>query len=68
MANDRPYYDKALAALTAAHKACYEAWDSDPKRNPLGMSFGPFAGVNIALGIIDELEQRLNRASNSDPK
>ncbi len=59
MENDRPYYTKALAALTDAHKACYEAWGSDPKRNPIGMSFGPFAGVNVALGIIDELEQRL---------
>ncbi len=59
MANDRPYYTKALMALSAAHDACYKTWSSDPKRHPIGMSIEPFGGVNIALGIVDELERKL---------
>ncbi len=59
MESKRPYYDKALAALKSAHDACYKTWESDPKRHPIGMSVEPFGGVNIALGIVDELEQRL---------
>lgn len=50
----RPYYDKALAALQAAHDACY----GHPSRDVLGMSHGPFSGVNVALGIVAELEDQ----------
>jgi|SRR5581483_1687261 len=49
---NRPLYDRASAALDAAHKACF----SHPDRGLLGMSHGPFSGVNEALGIIAELE------------
>lgn len=50
---DSPFYNKAWEALEAAHKACMD----HPNREPvLGMSNGPFSGVNKALGIISELE------------
>lgn len=49
----RPYYDKALKALQEAHDACYKHKD----RDLLGMSTGPFSGVNEALGIITILEE-----------
>ena len=52
---DRPYYDKALAALDAAHRACFE----HPDRPLLGMSHGPFSGVNVALGIVADLERQV---------
>jgi hypothetical protein len=48
----RPYYDKALAALETAHKACFEHGD----RGVLGMSHGPFSGVNEALGVVTTME------------
>lgn len=48
----RPYYSKAATALQAAHDACFKASD----RDALGMSAGPFSGVNIALGIVASLE------------
>ena len=54
--NPRPYYDRAYKALQAAHDACF----NHPERNVLGMSHGPFSGVNEALGIIAELESKLN--------
>ena len=54
------HYDRALKALQAAHEATYRAWEKDPKRNPIGMSTGPFSGVNEALGIIKELELELD--------
>lgn len=47
-----PMYDQALAALSAAHEACFK----NPDRGVLGMSHGPFSGVNEALGIISLLE------------
>jgi hypothetical protein len=50
----RPYYSRALNALEAAHKACFE----NETRPALGMSHGPFSGVNEALGIVDELERK----------
>lgn len=52
MSTARPYYDRALKALQAAHDACFKA----PDRDVLGMSHGPFSGVNEALGIITDLE------------
>lgn len=56
-----PCYDRASQALDAAHKACFR----HPDRDILGMSHGPFSGVNEALGIIATLETeniRLRRA------
>ena len=50
-----PYYARALAALQAAHDACCR----DERRDVLGMSHGPFAGVNEALAIVDQLERKL---------
>lgn len=49
---ERPYYNAALNALQEAHTACF----NHPDRGVLGMSSGPFSGVNVALGIVDELE------------
>ena len=54
---DRPYYTRALQALQAAHDACLK----HPERPVLGMSHGPFSGVNEVLGIVDELERKLAR-------
>lgn len=48
----RPYYDRAHKALEAAHQACFK----HPDRDVLGMSRGPFSGVNEALGIVAQLE------------
>lgn len=48
----RPRYDRAAKALQSAHDACFKSNDS-----VLGMSHGPFSGVNEALGIIAELEE-----------
>lgn len=50
--DQRPWYDKALKALSAAHTACFNHED----RDVLGMSHGPFSGVNEALGIVLTLE------------
>jgi hypothetical protein len=52
MKTGRPHYDQALEALQAAHVACL----NHPDRDVLGMSHGPFSGVNVALGIIAKLE------------
>ena len=52
-----PLYDKAWQALQTAHEACFK----HPGRDLLGMSSGPFSGVNEALGIIMLLEEE-NRA------
>lgn len=52
-----PLYDRAVKALRAAHDACFK----HPDRDVLGMSHGPFSGVNEVLGIIAELESE-NRA------
>jgi hypothetical protein len=57
MPTGRPYYDRAFAALEAAHKACFD----HPERDILGMSHGPFSGVNEALGIVAELEDENER-------
>jgi hypothetical protein len=48
-----PHYTKALKALKEAHEACFK----HPDRDLLGMSSGPFSGVNEALGIISSLEE-----------
>jgi len=50
-------YDKALAALKGAHEACFQ----DKQRPLLGMSYGPFSGVNKALSIVATLEDENNR-------
>jgi hypothetical protein len=47
-----PLYDKAWTALQAAHDVCFK----HPDRDVLGMSNGPFSGVNEVLGIISLLE------------
>ena len=64
----RPLYRRASEALDAAHKACF----NHPGRDVLGMSHGPFSGVNVALGIVSGLEHenavlrtRLRAAVNS---
>lgn len=49
----RILYDRASQALDAAHKACFH----HPDRGAVGMSHGPFSGVNVALGIIAGLEE-----------
>lgn len=51
----RPLYEEASKALDEAHKACFK----HPDRDVLGMSRGPFSGVNVALGIIAKLEQEV---------
>lgn len=51
--SNRPHYDRALKALQAAHDACFK----HPERDILGMSHGPFSGVNEALGIVATLEE-----------
>lgn len=50
---ERPLYDRAVKALEAAHAVCFNA----PDRDILGMSHGPFSGVNEALGIVAQLEE-----------
>jgi hypothetical protein len=55
--SDRPYYDRALKALQAAHDACFKS----PERSVLGMSHGSFSGVNEALAIVDQLERENKR-------
>lgn len=49
-----PIYDKVLAALTAAHEACFKANSA-----PLGMTHGPFSGVNRTLGAVNQMELAL---------
>lgn len=53
---ERPFYNRASAVLDAAHKACF----NHPDRGVIGMSHGPFSGVNEALGIVSELETALS--------
>lgn len=50
---NRPQYQAALVALQQAHDACFQ----HPERDVLGMSHGPFSGVNVALGIVTLLEE-----------
>lgn len=52
---DRPIYYLAWQALQAAHDACNTA----PGRDVLGLSHGPFSGVNRALGYLSFLEERV---------
>ena len=49
---ESPRYNEAWEALSEAHAACFK----HPERGPIGMSHGPFSGVNKALGIISLLE------------
>lgn len=44
--------NEAREALSEAHAACF----NHPDRPAIGMSHGPFSGVNRALGIIKLLE------------
>lgn len=54
------FYEAALETLNEAHKACLK----HPDRPVLGMSHGPFSGVNKALGIVGTLEEIVqNQAS-----
>ncbi len=53
--DDRPMYNAACRALKSAHEACFK----HPDRGALGMSYGPFSGVNEALRIVDQLERRV---------
>jgi hypothetical protein len=48
MKTGRPQYDKAWEALKDAHAACF----NHPDRGPIGMSHGPFSGVNVARSEI----------------
>ena len=48
-----PFYIEASDALDAAHKACF----SNPDRPVTGMSHRSFSGVNVALGIVAQLEK-----------
>lgn len=57
---DRPHYDRAWKALQAAHDACFK----HPERDVLGMSHGPFSGVNEVLGIVSMLEEENKRLRN----
>jgi hypothetical protein len=50
------HYNEALSALQAAHDVCFKS----PGRDVLGMSNGPFSGVNKALGIIRQLEIQID--------
>lgn len=50
-------YQAAEAALRAAHEACFKA----EGRDMLGMSSGPFGGVNTALEITARLERENER-------
>lgn len=60
-ANIRPVQQRCKAArrarelLQAAHDACFKALD----RDILGMSSGPFSGVNEVLGLIAEMDSTL---------
>jgi len=51
--NDRKHYQEVLEALQGAHRACFH----HQERDALGMSNGPFSGVNKALEIVARLEQ-----------
>jgi hypothetical protein len=55
MTRHRPMYQRALAALQSAHDACFNA----PGRDVLGMSHGAFSGVNVVLGMIAGMEDRV---------
>lgn len=57
----RPQYSKAYQALESAHQACFD----HPDRGPLGMSHGPFSGVNVALGVVSELEREITELKNT---
>ena len=50
-------YLKAKEALDEAYLACY----NHKERDVLGMSHGPFSGVNVALSIIKQLEDENTR-------
>lgn len=49
---------RARVLLQAAHDACFKA----PDRDILGMSHGPFSGVNEVLGLIAEMDEQIGRA------
>jgi hypothetical protein len=51
--------DRALSLLEGAHQACLKS----PDRDVLGMSHGPFSGVNEVLGMFAVIEQDFKRAA-----
>jgi len=51
-----PYYNEAFEALQEAYDACF----NHPDRPLLGMSHGPFSGVNKALRVLARLEDERN--------
>lgn len=50
-----PIHKAVREALSAAHDALYK----DKTRDVLGMSNGPFSGVNYTLGAVMEMESRI---------
>lgn len=68
---ERPCYERALLALTEAHAALYRANSrlvaltnagiKGLEGDVLGMSSGPFSGVNEVLGIVARLEEENQR-------
>lgn len=56
---NRPFYDYALLKLQTAHSAVFGQLD----RPTLGMSRGPFSGVNDVLGLVVRMERLLVQAN-----
>ena len=54
-------FNEAKEALALAHDACF----NHPDRDIVGMSHGPFSGVNVALGIISVLERENKRLTKA---
>lgn len=50
----QPRVEVARQALYAAHEACRRA--NDDVGDVIGLSHGPFSGVNVALGMLATLE------------
>lgn len=57
-------YNYAKGRLEAAHKACFE----NEKRPVLGMSHGPFSGVNDVLALVKLLAEENFRLQNGARK
>ena len=49
------YAQQARELMQAAHDACFKAKD----RDVLGMSSGPFSGVNQVLGLIAMMDAKI---------
>jgi hypothetical protein len=65
-ANDKqgPVFCAVREALDKAHTACFK----HPDRDVLGMSSGPFSGVNYALGAVMNLEASLTAAQEENER